>query len=140
MFDRSLGNGQVLAEYGEHGLVAIPIGVEAIAQAQRFTLIVEYADICHAAALEHSEQAVGHDVIQRGQLAVLGAAAHQLEHFHGAIVGQEEIVAVVAPMHFGGLAHQIVDFFACEFQRHRGDATQLGLGVFVDDLGQRQDE
>lgn len=34
----------------------------------------------------------------------------------------------------------VVDFLAAELQRHRCQATQFGLGVLINDLGQRQDE
>ena len=43
-------------------------------------------------------------------------------------------------MHFGGAFHDIFNLAARQIQWHRGQAAQFGLGVFVDHLGQRQDE
>ncbi|MNJ56421.1 hypothetical protein D3C77_519660 [compost metagenome] len=87
--------------------------------------------------MQHFQQAIGHDAVQVGQARVGGAAAQQLEGFYRAVIGQEVIVAVVAPVHLRCLANQAFELGAIELERDRRQAAQLGLGVLINDLGQR---
>ncbi|MNY14873.1 hypothetical protein D3C86_1480620 [compost metagenome] len=130
----------MLLQHVEHRLITIAEGVEAITQAQRFARIVQHAGIRQPATLEHFQQTIGHDAVQPDQLRIVGAAAQQFQSFYRAVIGQEEIIAVVAPVHLGGMLHHVFDFVARQVQRHRGQAAQFGLGVFVDHLSQRQDK
>ncbi|MNM80848.1 hypothetical protein D3C81_928300 [compost metagenome] len=43
-------------------------------------------------------------------------------------------------MHLGGTLHHVFNLCARQVQGHGGQAAQFGLGIFVDDLGQRQDK
>ena len=138
VFDLGLLDRQVLAQYVEHRLIAFAERVEVIAQAHRLALVIQYAGIGQATGLQHFQQAIGRDVVQPGQLRVGAAAAQQLQAFDRAVVGQEVIVAVIAPVHFSGVLDGVVDFLAREFQGDGREAAQLGLGVFVDHLGQWQ--
>ncbi len=89
---------------------------------------------------QHFQQSVGHDAVQCDQITARRAAAQQFQGFHRAVVGQEVVVAVVAPVQFGAALDQLANLFGVQFQGHRGQPAQLHLGVFVDHLAQRQNE
>ncbi|MNM85929.1 hypothetical protein D3C81_980700 [compost metagenome] len=140
VLDLVLLDWQLLLQHLEHGLVTVAVGVEAITQTQRLAGVVEHAGVGEPPALEHGQQAIGHDAVEVVQAWVGGAAAQQLQRLYCAVVGQEPVVAIVAPVHFGGLTHQVLDLVAVEPQGHRRQAAQFGLGVLVDHLAQRQHE
>ncbi|MCY1284706.1 hypothetical protein D9M70_336210 [compost metagenome] len=140
VLDLLLGNVHALADHFEHRLVAVAEGVEAVAEAQRFLRVVEHAGIGHAAVFQQFHHAVGGDAVEALQARVGHAAAQQLEGFHRAVVGDEVVVAVVAPVALRGALDQFGDFRAAQPERDRGEAAQFDLGVFLDHLRQRQDE
>ncbi|MNN01022.1 hypothetical protein D3C81_1136290 [compost metagenome] len=116
LFDSFLFDRHLLSQHFEHRLVAITEGVEAITQAQCFARIIQHTGIGQTTTLEHFEHAVGHDVVQTNQLRVVSAATQQFQSFYRTVVGQEEVVAVVAPVHFGGVLHHIFDLAARQVQ------------------------
>ncbi|MNI50317.1 hypothetical protein D3C73_1049710 [compost metagenome] len=67
VFDLFLFDRQALSQHLEHRLIAIAERVEAITQAKGFTRVVQHAGIGQPAALQHFQQAIGHDVVQGNQ-------------------------------------------------------------------------
>ena len=106
LFDR-----QLLLQHIKHRLIAIAERVETITQTQCFFRIIQHAGIGQPAALHHFQQAVGHDAVESNEPAVITAAAQQFQTFHRAVVGEEEVVAVIAPMHLGSVFDHAFDLF-----------------------------
>ncbi|MCY1530501.1 hypothetical protein D9M68_656900 [compost metagenome] len=112
VLDALLSDRQALLQHLEHRLVAVTEGIEAIAQAQCFVRVVEHAAVGQVTRYQAVEQAVGQDAVERLQARVLAAAAQQLEGFHRAIVGDEVVVAVIAPVLLGGAGDQLFQLLA----------------------------
>ncbi len=131
---------QVLLQNLEHGLIAVTVGIEPVAQTQCFSGVVQHTGIGQPSAFEDFKQAVGQNAVQADELGIVRTGAQQLEVFNGAVVREEVVIAVVAPVHLGSVLNQPFDFRARQLDWQGGQAAQFGLGVFIDDLRQRQDE
>ena len=68
------------------------------------------------------------------------AVVQQLESLHGAVVAEEVVAAVVAPVQLRGALQEAGDLGAFQLQRDRLQAAQLDLGVLLDHLLERQHE